>query len=264
MENWNLLLECGGFWTVSLYPHACYLNTAEEARPALLHSVRQNEAKWNYASWLIFLSKKILNSFTELPFVHIHANGRIMKYDKKSNLFWVFQAFRWVNVFPAAAIELSAHSDIQRLTAFQGLLSASTSAEFVQTLHPRHNIFWGFLWTTTQLLLQGIWGWIFAENGLRPGKKHQHHAALGPHGLFLYSLLHYPRQGYPVTIMNPFRGKARLSRAPSQAPIPSNFPSNLCPYSFRLSPFFQPFSVYFCSEETSNELHPGSRGNATS
>lgn len=126
-------------------------------------------------------------------------------------------------------------------------LSASPSAEFVQTLHPRHNSLLGFLRTTTQLLLQGIWGWIFVENGLRPGKKHQHHAALVPrlHGLFLSSLLHYPRQGYRVTIMNPFRGKARLSRAPSQALIPaltslsllyfpySLFPASFCPFLLR-------------------------------
>lgn len=101
------------------------------------------------------------------------------------------------------------------------------------------------------------------ENGLRPGKKHQHHTALVPrlHGLFLSSPLHYPRQGYRVTIMNPFRGKAHLSRAPSQALIPA---LTFCPSCIFLTPYFQPLSVHFCLEKTSNELHTGSSGNATS
>lgn len=79
--------------------------------------------------------------------------------------------------------ELSVHSNIQRLTAFQALLSASTSAEFLKKKKKKTSIldttaFGAFFRTTTQLLLQGIRGWIFAGNGLRPGKRHQHHAAL--------------------------------------------------------------------------------------
>lgn len=153
---------------------------------------------------------------------------------------------------------LSVQFSIQRLTTFQGLYLRPQSAEFLHTLHPRHNSLLGFLCTTTQLLLQGIWGWIFVENGLCPGKKHQHHAALGPrlHGLFLYSLLHHPRQGYRVTIMNPFRGKARLSRAPSQALIPALTSLSLLYFSY------SPFPASFYLVKTSNKLC--SSGNAAS
>lgn len=52
-------------------------------------------------------------------------------------------------------VALSAHFNIQRLTTFQGLLSASPSAEFAQVLLPRHNSLLGFLRTTTELVLQG-------------------------------------------------------------------------------------------------------------
>lgn len=68
------------------------------------------------------------------------------------------------------------------------------------------------------------------ETGLRPGKivNIMLVLGLGLHGLFLS----HPRQCYHVTRMNPFRGKARLSWAPSQISVPTanphfSFPSTL-------------------------------------
>lgn len=102
------------------------------------------------------------------------------------------------------------------------------------------------------------------ENGLCPGKKHQHHAAPSPrrHGLFLSSLFHYPRQGYRVTIMNPFGGKGLSLPGPQSGSDPRSHVS--VPLLFFLLLFFQPLSVRFCLAKTSLELQPGSSGNATS
>ena len=124
--------------------------------------------------------------------------------------------------FSAVATELSAQSSIQRVIAFQGLLSDSTSAEFIQTFHPDTTAFGAFAEPQHSSCYRVFGGWIFCGERPLSRKKASTSRCSQPrrHGLFLSSPLHYPRQGYHVTIMNPFRGKARLSRAPSQDPIP--------------------------------------------
>lgn len=111
--------------------------------------------------------------------------------------------------------ELSVHSNIQRLTAFQVLLSASTSAEFLKkkqkkNLHPRHNSFRGLLPNHNTALVTGYSRLDFCGERPPSRKKASTSRCSRPHGLFLSPPLHYPRQGYRVTIMNPCRGKSLL------------------------------------------------------
>lgn len=158
--------------------------------------------------------------------------------------------------------ELSVHSNIQRLTAFQVLLSASTSAEFLKkkqkkNLHPRHNSFRGLLPNHNTALVTGYSRLDFCGERPPSRKKASTSRCSGPHGLFLSPPLHYPRQGYRVTIMNPCRGKSLLGP-------PVRLISPLSLLVFFSSFFFQRLSVRFCPEKTSNGLHPGSGGNVKS
>lgn len=96
-----------------------------------------------------------------------------------------------------------------------------------------HNSFWGFCRTTTQLLLQSIWKlfFFFLRGAASVQEKSINIMLLSVfcrHGLFLSSLLHYPRQSYRVTIMNPFGGKdPSLLEPPARIRSPPHFSSDL-------------------------------------
>lgn len=155
--------------------------------------------------------------------------------------------------------ELSERSNIQGLTAFQGLLSDSTSAEFMKPPppQPQRNSFRGLLPNHNTALVTGYSRLDFCGRRPPSRKKASTSRCSRPPGLFLSSPLHYPRQGYRVTIMNPCRGKS-LPGPPVRLISPLSL---LVFFSFFL---FQRLSVRFCLEKTSNGLHPGSGGNAKS